>query len=113
MKDRCRTNNQRRLWVFSIALAQPRQPGQGLKSFAQAHIVGQDSAEFEVRQMTEEIETLLLVRPQLRCHLARKFGTGDTFEYLEALAERSCLRGIGEALPGLGIEMRRLFQGDS
>ena len=51
---------------FVLPLLEPRQPRQRLQRFAQAHVVGQNAAEPDLHQMREEIETVLLIRPQVR-----------------------------------------------
>ena len=80
-------NDERGLVVLFVLRLQPREPGEGLQRFAETHVVGQNAAEPDLREMAEEIETVLLIRPQIGLDGVGKFGRGDAFEILEVLAQ--------------------------
>ena len=49
-----RADDQRRLGIFRIAFLEPRQPGERLQRFAQAHVVGQNAAQLDPRQVARK-----------------------------------------------------------
>ena len=59
-----RTDDERRLVIFFVLLLEPRQPRERLERFAEAHVVGENAAELDVREVTEEIEAVLLIWAQ-------------------------------------------------
>ena len=60
-----RADDERRLGIFRVAFLEPRQPRQRLQRFAQAHVVGQNAAQLDLREVAEKIESVLLIRAQL------------------------------------------------
>ena len=64
VQHRGRTNDQGGLGLFAVAIPQPGQPGQSLQRLAQAHVVGERASEVHLSEVTEKIESFLLVRPQ-------------------------------------------------
>src|ERR1035438_6308297 len=68
-----RADDERRLVIFFVLLLEPRQPGERLERFAEAHVVGKDAAELDVREVTEEIEAVLLIRAQVGLQSFRQF----------------------------------------
>ena len=108
-----RANHQRRLVVLLVLRLQPREPRQGLQGFAEPHVVGQNSAQLDLRQMTQEIETVLLIRTQSCLHRARQIRGRNAFEILQVLAQRLGRRRIRKPLQALFIQMRRLLEADA
>jgi hypothetical protein len=47
-----------------VAFLEPREPGERLERFAEAHVVGENSAKLHLDQMREEIEAVLLIRTE-------------------------------------------------
>ncbi len=113
MQHGCRANHQRRFGIFSVALLQPGQPGECLQRFAQAHVVSEYTAQFDLGKVAEEIKTIFLVRPHVGLHGPRHRRDGNTFKILEPLAQSFGTGRIAEALQPFLIQMRDLFQADA
>src|ERR1051325_992970 len=86
VQDGCGTNDERRGRIFGIAMFEPGKPTESLERFAKSHIVGEDSAEFDLSQMAEEIEAVLLIWTQLGLDDRREINGRNTFEILQLFA---------------------------
>ena len=91
------------LGFFVLRSLQPRQPRQRLQRFAEAHVVGENAAELDLREMAEKIETVLLIRPQFRLQrFAASPSDGTPLKFCNAFAQRLRLaanRQIASDLP--------------
>ena len=107
-----RADDERRLGIFRVAFLEPRQPRERLQRFAQAHVVGQNAAELDLREVAEEIEAVLLIRAQLGLQALGQIDGRNALEIADALAQRLGLRRIGEPLQPVLVQMRDVFQAD-
>ena len=107
-----RADDERRLGIFRVALLEPRQPGERLQRFAEAHVVGQDAAELDLREVAEKIEAVLLIRAQIGLQTLGQFHGGNALEIPDALAQRLRLRRIGKTRQLALVQMRDVFQAD-
>src|SRR5207249_12186726 len=81
-----------------------------LEGFPQPHVVGQNSAEFELRKMAKKIKPLCLIRSHLGLNTLGEILTGDAPKSFEPLAERLGLGRISKALQPGFVQMRDLFK---
>ncbi len=76
-------------------IADPGEPDERLHGFAEAHVIGQNSAEPAAREARQEMESLELVRPQLGRDAERQRGRlVAAHQLLEAAAKLRELRGV-------------------
>jgi len=85
-----RTDDEGRLGIFRVALLEPPQPGQCLQRFAQTHVVGQNAAQLDLREMTEKIEAVLLIRTQVGLQSGGQLHRGNALEVPHPFTQ--CLR---------------------
>ena len=107
-----RADDERRLGILGVAFLEPREPGQSLERFAEAHVIGENAAELYLHQMDEEIEAVLLIRPEFRLQTFRQVGGGNAFEITDAVAQGLRFRRFREALQTGLVQMRDMFQAD-
>ena len=106
-----RANHERGLGVLRVAGLEPRKPDEGLQSFAEAHVVGEDAAEAQLGEMAEEVEAFLLIRAEVGDEALGQLGRRDALEVREAFAEHLGLLAVAELLQALFIQMRGLLDG--
>ena len=70
-----------------MPIPQPRQPGQRLQGFAQTHVVGQHRPKSALSQMTQKIESTLLIGPQLSLDRGRNLDLGHALKFGKALSQ--------------------------
>ncbi len=107
-----RADDERRLVIFLVLLLEPRQPGERLERFAEAHVVGENAAEPDLREVAEEIEAVLLIRPQVGLQTLGQFDGRNAPEFPHALAQRLGLRRIGEPRQLAFVQMRDVLHAD-
>ncbi len=95
---RCRANDQARLGLAAVVLLEPRQPGEGLQGFPQAHVVGKNAAKPKGLQVAEEIKSIHLIRSQVGVELVGQFGFWKPIKFRDSLAQLLCLGRFAEAL---------------
>ena len=98
--------------VLAVAMLEPGDPGERLQRFAEAHVVGEDAAELDVREVAEEVEALLLIRTQLGLDVVRQRDIGNALEVGELLLEDLGLGAVRETLDAGVVEVRGLFETD-
>ena len=91
-------------------LLQPREPAQRLQRFAQPHVVGQNAAELQAREVTEKVETGLLIGAQLRFDGVWQRRGCDAFKLPNPLAQQLGLC-VPELLQRGFVHLRRVQQG--
>ena len=64
--------------------AQPKQPGQSLDGFAQAHVVSENTAEMVGGEIGQEMKTFELIGPQLRRDSCGQLGRDAGFNFAGA-----------------------------
>ena len=106
-----RANDEGRPRFFGVLAVQPGEPGEGLEGFTQAHVVGQNSPEFQPGEMAEEIEPGPLIGTHLGPDGVRECGGLDAVEFRDPLAEHSGLL-VAETLQGGVVELGGMEHGD-
>ena len=107
-----RADDQRRLGIFRVAFLEPRQPGERLQRFAQAHVVGQNPAELDPGEVRQKIKTVLLIRTQIRLQSFGQIHRGHALEIADVPAQRLGFGRIREARKAVLIQMGDVFQAD-
>ena len=79
---------------------------------AQPHVVGQNAAEFDLREVAEKIEAVLLVRTQVGLQSGGQRNGGHKFEIPHPRAQRLRFRRIGEPRQLAFVQMRDVFHAD-
>ena len=88
------------------------EPSEGLKGLAQAHVVREHAPKAELREVAEEVESLLLVGPQIGRNGRGQRRLGDAAELGQTLAEGAELAGVAELGQGLLPEVAGVDQFD-
>ena len=106
------TNDQGRAVLLPAGMEHPIQPGQGLERFTQTHVVGEDAAEPDFRQVAKEIKPVLLIRTELRLHGCGQLKRRHALEILQPVPQLFGLRRITEHGERLVIEVGGLAHRD-
>ncbi len=92
VQHRSRADYQGGFRIFSVAFFEPGQPGESLQRFAQPHVVSQNSPEPDLRQVRQEVESVLLIGPHFSLNAARQGRARNSLETRKALAQGLGLR---------------------
>ena len=87
-------------WIALAALflaLEPKQIGEGLQRFTEAHVVCKNTAEAHAVEVHEKIEALLLVRPELGIHARGQVAIWYTLKTIDAVAQLLRLFAVAEA----------------
>lgn len=105
------TDDQGGFRIFAMLVVQPGQPGEGLQGFAEAHVVGKDATESQSREITQVVEAVLLVWPQVCLDLGWEGDVGHSLKVREFFTKQGDGFFGTEGSDGIIVQLGGMEQG--